>query len=60
MLPWSAKSDIGYKLMIPFWLDAARTVFGTLKLIEVVGHAFVAPLYPYIIETGALDRKVRS
>ena len=38
----------------------ARIVFGTLKLIEVVGHVFVAPDYAYISETGALERKVRS
>lgn len=38
----------------------ARIVFGTLKLIEVVGQVFAAPVYAYIIETGALERKVRS
>ena len=33
-------------------------MFGTLKLIDVVGHAFAAPLCPYIIDIGALDLKV--
>ena len=46
--------------MQPFWLDAAKTVFGTLKLIEVVGEVFAAPPYAYIIETGLLERKVLS
>ena len=35
-------------------------MLGTLKLIEVVGHVFAAPVYAYIRETGALERKVLS
>ena len=60
LLPWSAKLDIGYKEIMPFWSDAANTVFGTLKLIDVVGDDLVSPPCPYVIETGADYRKVLS
>jgi hypothetical protein len=53
LLPWSAKSDIGYRLIIPFWLDAESTVFVMLKLMEVVGELLASPPCPYVIVTGA-------
>ena len=54
------RSDIGYKLMQPLRLDAAKMLFGILKLIEVVADVFELAPYAYIRETGALERNVRS
>jgi len=46
--------------MQPLRLEAAKMVFGILKLIEVVADVFAFAPCAYIRETGALERNVRS